>query len=69
MVKGIRNKEFNQHLTKCSAQIRVFPGANLKQLKHYVIPTLVDDTPDVAVIHGGCNDIQSRNGKVCRKMK
>ena len=63
MVKGIRNKEFNQHLTKCSAQIRAFPGANLKQLKHYVIPTLVDDTPDVAVIHGGCNDIQSRNGK------
>ena len=67
MVKGIRVKEFNNNLTRCSSRIRSFPGATLKQLKHYVIPTLVDDTPDVVIIEGGCNDLRNGNA-ACRKM-
>ena len=60
MIKGIRTKEFNSWLKNHSAQIRPFPGATIKQLHHYIIPTLIDDTPDVIIIHGGCNDILSR---------
>ena len=60
MIKGIRTKELNNHLNKFSAGIRPFPGATVKQLEHYVLPTLTDDTPDVMIIHGRCNDIDPR---------
>ena len=53
MVKGIRQNEFNRNLTSCSARFRTFPGATLKQLNHYILPTLTDDTPDVVIVHGG----------------
>ena len=59
MIKGIRQREFNSYLKKCSARFRPFPGATLKQMSLYVVPTLHDDTPDVAVIHAGCNDVRN----------
>ena len=34
-------------------------GANSKQLDHYIIPTLVDDKPDVVLLHIDTNDILS----------
>ena len=27
----------------------------------HVLPSLVDDTPGIAVIHGGCNDLGYKN--------
>ena len=41
------------------AFFRSFSGANSKQLDHYIIPTLVDDRPDAALLHVGTNDILS----------
>ena len=38
-------------------------GATIKHLKHHVLPSLVDDTPDTAVIHGGCNDLGYKNNE------
>ena len=61
MVKGIRMKEFNHHLKQSIAKLRPFPGATLKQLTHYAKPTLVDETLNRIVIHGGCNDIGNRS--------
>ena len=61
MIKGTRRNEFNNNLKNCSARFRSFPGATVKQLKHYVMPTLIDDTPDVIILHGGCNDIKPRD--------
>ena len=39
-----------------TVRVRPFPGATVKQLYHYVIPTLTDDTPDTIIIQGECND-------------
>ena len=36
---------------KCSS------GGNTKQLDYYIVPTLVDETPQAVVIHIGSNDI------------
>ena len=36
---------------------KCFSGANTKQLDYYVVPTLVDETPQTVVIHIGSNDI------------
>ena len=41
------------------AFFRSFRCANSKQLNHYIIPTLVDDKPDVILLHVGTNDILS----------
>ena len=38
--------------------------ATIKQLRSFVIPTLADDTPVVAVIHGGCNDLGHKSKEV-----
>ena len=40
---------------------KCFSGANTKQLDHYVIPVLVDEKPQTAVIHIGSNDITKFN--------
>ena len=51
----------NNKLRGASARTRDFRGATIKHLKHHVLPSLVDDTPDIAVIHGGCNDLGYKN--------
>ena len=45
MIKGIRRKEFNSKLNKCSTRFRLFIGATMKQMETYVKPILNDDTP------------------------
>ena len=66
MIKGIRRKEFNSKLNKCSTRFRPFIGATLKQMETYVKPILNDDTPDVLILHIGCNDLVTNN---LREMK
>ena len=36
---------------------KCFSGANTKQLDYYIVPTLVDETPQAVVIHIGSKDI------------
>ena len=36
---------------------------NTKQLIYYIVPTLVDETPQTVVIHIGSNDITKTNFK------
>ena len=60
MIKGIRRKEFNSKLNKCSTQFTPFTGATLKQMETYVMPILNDDTPDVLILYIGCNDIGNK---------
>ena len=64
MVSNVKAKKLNNKLRGTSARIRDFRGATIKHLKHHVLPRLVDDTPDVAVIHGGCNDLGYKNKEV-----
>ena len=37
--------------------MKVFPGATVKHLSHYILPTLEDDCPDTVIIHVGINDL------------
>ena len=60
MLKGIRRKEFNLKLNKRSTRFRPFIGATLKQMETYVKPILNDDTPDVLILHIGCNNISNK---------
>ena len=61
MVKGIRMKEVNSQLCNSFAKLRSFPGATLKHLKYYIVPSLIDETPDRIILHGGCNDVNNKN--------
>lgn len=38
-----------------TVRVRPFPGATVKQLYHYVIPTLTDNTAGTIIIQGGCS--------------
>ena len=57
MVSNVKAKKLNNKLRGASARIRDFRGATIKHLKIHVLPSLVDDTPDIAAIHGGCNNL------------
>ena len=56
-IKRIKRNGFKKELHHGKAFFRSFSGANAKQLRHYIIPTLIDDKPDAIVIHVGTNDI------------
>ena len=56
-IKRIKQNDFNKELRHGKAFFRSFSGANAKQLRHYVIPTLIDDKLEAIVIHVGTNDI------------
>ena len=60
MVKGLKVKNMNSNLKKDSVRVRPFPGETVKQLNHYVIPTLIDNALDTTIIQGGCNDVSKK---------
>ena len=61
MIKGIRMKEVNSQLRNSFAKLRSFPRATLKHLKYYVVPSLIDESPDRIILHRGCNDVNNKN--------
>ena len=61
MVKGIRMKELNSQLQNSFAKLISFPGATLKYLKYYIVPSLIDEAPNRIILHGGCNDVDNKN--------
>ena len=71
MAKGIRIKEVNSQLRNSFAKFRSFPGATLKYLKYYVVPSLIDEPPQRIILHGGCNDVNNKNstpGKIANEI-
>ena len=60
----LKLKKLNNKLRGASARIRDFSGATIKHLEHHVLASLADNTPDITVIHGGCNAILEI-GKLC----
>ena len=61
MVRDIRMKEINSQLRNSFAKLRPFPGATLKHLKYYIVPSLIDETPDRIILHWECNDANNKN--------
>ena len=53
-------KEVNSQLRNSFAKLRSFLGATLKHLKYYIVPGLIDETPDRIILHGGCNDVNNK---------
>ena len=41
--------------------MKAFPGVKARQLNHYTIPLLEDNTYDAAIIHVGINDLLSNS--------
>ena len=56
-IERIKRNDLNKELRCGKAFFRSFSGTNAKQLRHYIIPTLIDNKPDAIVIHVGTNDI------------
>ena len=54
-------KEVNSQLHYSFAKLRLFPGVTLKHLKHYIVPSLIDETSGRIILHGGCNDVNNKN--------
>ena len=58
IIKRIRRMEFNANINNATAYLKTFPGANIKQLHHYIEPSLIDDCPDAVILHIGTNDLK-----------
>ena len=56
MAKGIRIRQLNQFVKSGNARIHSFPGANSKQLLHYLDVNL-DNKTDTVILHIGVNDL------------
>ena len=54
--RAIWKRKFNQ-CTDGVARLKSFPGAISKELEHYVVPTLKEESFHTALIHVGINDI------------
>ena len=54
-------KEVNSQLRYSSEKLRSFPGTTLKYLKYYIVSSLIDETTDRIILHGGCNDVNNKN--------
>ena len=55
--KGFRIREFNCYITNGTARLKSVPGATSKELTHYVVPILQEESFNSALIHIGINDI------------
>ena len=56
-IRRIKRNLFNNSLCEGKAHLNGFSGANIKRLDHSITPTLVEDRPDIVIIHIGSNDI------------
>ena len=56
-IKRIKQNDFNKEHRYGKAFFRSFSRANSKQLRHYIMPTLIDNKPHAIVILVGTNDI------------
>ena len=55
--------QFRKELVKIFSYFKYFSGVNTKQLNYYIVPTLIDETPQTVVIHIGSNGISMMNYK------
>ena len=58
--KPINMIDFNNDCRYNSSIKRSFPGATTTQLKYYIKPTLLEDMPDIVVIHIGTNNLTKK---------
>ena len=54
-------KHVNSQLQNSFAKLTSFPGATLKHLRYYIVPSLIDEIPVRIILHGGCNDVNNKS--------
>ena len=54
-------KHVNSQLWNSFAKLRSFPRATLQHLRHYIVPSLINETPNRIILHGGCIDVNNKN--------
>ena len=64
MAKRFNMDVFNKKLKHGEATLNAIPGARAEKLNHCATFTLKDESPDVAIIHVGINDLLSRKQNV-----
>ena len=72
ILKNLRMGEFNSFIKKGEVSLKTFPGAKARQLNHYTIPLLEDNTYDGAIIHVGINDLPSYDkstNDICKEIR
>ena len=66
---GIRIREFNRYINNATARLKSFPEATSKELAHYVVPSLQEESFNSALIHIGINDIlKDQSGSQCESL-
>ena len=60
-IRRIQHHKFNKSFVNARSYVRSFSGAKVEDLKHYVIPSLQEQQPELAVIHVGSNSLNCRN--------
>ena len=71
ILKNLRMGEFNSFIKKREVSLKAFPGAKARQLNHYTIPLLEDNTYDGAIIHVGKNNLLSNDkstNDICKEI-
>ena len=58
--KRFKMRDFSNSVDNGRAFLKSFTGSTARQLHHYVLPTLIEQTPDIAVIHVGTNSMRTR---------
>ena len=56
-VRRSKRNRFNNSLCEGKAYLNAFSGANIKRVDHFITPNLVEDRPDIVIIHIGSNYI------------
>ena len=57
ITKGINLREFNKVYNTGNARFTRFHGAKAKYMQHYVLPTLIEENPQVVVVQCSGNDL------------
>ena len=55
--RGILFRKFNNEIKNGYAKFKTFPGADFKEILHYINPTLESGNYDSAFLHFGANDL------------
>ena len=61
---GINVRDFNNRYKIGTARFRRFPSAKAKYVKHYIIPTLIDENPQVVILQCGGNDLRCEHQRI-----
>ena len=59
LTKGINVRHFNEVYKIGTARFRRFHSAKARHIKHYVLPTLIEEKPTVVLLQCGGNDLQT----------